>query len=188
MKYDAIAAVGSVVRTVGHFWAGEVKTPSGYLGLGVVKNPKCRDRARLLQVYKASMDRGEVVQYELGSHMAKFLKLARRPKRAWFCSELAAWTLAFAGGLNTDYNKGALCPQLQKHNATIDAHMADWVVTNLNPSPAAVKRMDIWGLKLNLRCAGEVPYIETPQRSKRSSERISKRSGDPGVVTARELK
>jgi hypothetical protein len=80
--------------------------------------------------------------------------------KAWVCTSIVTWALAFPGGLNGD-------PRLQDPGCT-EPH---WIIRNMQPHPKQLLSMPIWGERAHLRCVGGQPSFGTKYTTVRGVER-----------------
>jgi len=85
------------------------------VGNFIPNKPNCAQRTKALQLYQAG------------------------GPRKWMCSQFVAWTLAFAGGLNTDYSPGG--------SSSCAAPAWDGKVESLQPAPGDLIHQSFWGSK-----------------------------------------
>merc|ERR1719162_1097390 len=74
----------------------------------------------------------------------------------WTCSQLVAWTLAFAGGLNTDY---------QNPYDTCKNGQPGWVIQDIQECPGRLMEEDnIWdpAITWSMPCNGVACWIGAP--------------------------
>jgi hypothetical protein len=92
-------------------------------------DPHCKDRLRALEMYK------------------------KGGPGKWICSQFVGWTLAFAGGINTDY--GLLSDSCQ---------VPSWTLKNVQPLPGQLTDMDFFDQNLlwHMPCTGLGCFVGAP--------------------------
>jgi len=92
-------------------------------------DPSCKDRLRAIEMYK------------------------RGGPGKWICSEFVGWTLAFPGGINTDY--GLLSDKCQ---------VPSWTVKNIQPLPGQLTDMDFFDQRLlfHMPCTATGCFVGVP--------------------------
>jgi len=93
-------------------------------------NPSCADRKKAIALYKAG-----------------------GPGK-WICSELVAWTLAFAGGINTDY--GAISE---------DCEEPSWKIKNVQPFPGELSDAEFFdpAIRWRMPCGETGCFVAVPE-------------------------
>jgi len=96
-------------------------------------NPSCADRKRAVALYNKAGGPGR-----------------------WICSELVAWALAFAGGINTDY--GAISE---------DCEEPSWKIKNVQPFPGELSDAEFFdpAIRWRMPCDETGCFVAVPETS-----------------------